>query len=148
MRAPVDLVEVAPPGHLLALPEHAHHLDGLLEHGEAHVGRRPAMPEHVLVEVLAAADAEAEPALEQDRRRRRRLGQHHRVDAHRRARHRGGDPERCRRRDAADHRPHEGALALVVEPGMEVIGDPHGGEAVRLGELCLLHELPRTVLLR
>ena len=49
---------------LAALPQRPHDLDGLLEHLQAHVGRRPAVAEDVLVERLAAADAEGEAALE------------------------------------------------------------------------------------
>src|SRR5207237_130285 len=49
------------------------------------------------------------------------------------ARHRRGQPQLCRRGDAADRAPHEGALALSVEPGMEVVGDPRRSEARLFG---------------
>ena len=108
-----------------ALPERAHDLDRLLEHLEPHVGRRPGVAEDVLVERLAGADAEPEAAVEQDRRRRRGLRDDRRVDAHRRAGHAGGRracPGACGER--ADHGPHERALALLVVPRVEVVGDP------------------------
>ena len=43
-----------------ALPQHPNDLDGLLEHLEPLVGLGPGVAEDVLVERLAAADAEAE----------------------------------------------------------------------------------------
>ena len=48
---------------LAALPQRADDLDRLLEHLQPHVGLGPAVAEDVLVERLAAADAEAEAAL-------------------------------------------------------------------------------------
>src|SRR5215210_954993 len=56
------------------LPEEAHDLYGLFEHLQAHVGGRPAVPEDVLVEVLAGADAKGEASPQHDRRGRRGLG--------------------------------------------------------------------------
>ena len=86
---------------------------------------RPAVAEDVLVQRLAAADAEAEAAGHHRRRRRRRLGHDRRVDAHRRAGDGGQPAHRARGlRDAAEHAPHERALALLVVPGVEVVGDP------------------------
>ena len=58
----VDGVVLAAVRLLAALPEQADDLDRLLEHLEALVGQRPAVAEDVLVEVLAAADAEEEAA--------------------------------------------------------------------------------------
>ena len=49
-----------------ALPEQPDDLDRLLEHLQAHVGLGPAVAEDVLVERLAAADAEREATVEQD----------------------------------------------------------------------------------
>jgi len=43
----------------------------------------------------------------------------------------------------SEHRPHEGALALLVVPGVEVIRDPAGGEAGLLGRAPRLHQLAR-----
>ena len=48
----------------LALPQLAHDLDGLLEHLQPYVGLRPRVAEDVLVERLAGADAEHEPAVQ------------------------------------------------------------------------------------
>src|SRR5215212_7272547 len=67
-----------------ALPELAQHLDGLLQHLQAGVDPRPAVAEDVLVEVLAGADPEQEPALEHEGGGGRRLGQDGRVDPGRR----------------------------------------------------------------
>ena len=59
----LDLVEVAPVVDGLARPQPADDLDRLLEHRQPHLGWRPAMAEDVLVERLARADAEEEPAV-------------------------------------------------------------------------------------
>ena len=63
-----------------------------------------------------------------------------------RAGHRGRDRQRGRLGDGADDRPDERALALLVEPGVEVIGDPQGLEAGLLGELGLPDQFFRRVL--
>jgi len=42
-------------------------------------------------------------------------------------------------RERADRRPDKGALALLVVPRMEVIGDPHRGHAVIFSEPALPH---------
>ena len=44
-------------------------------------------------------------------------------------------------------RPHERALALLVDPRVVVVGDPDPVEARRLGELGVADELPRSELL-
>jgi predicted kinase len=49
------------------LPERADHLHRLLEHLEAFVGLRPAVAEDVLVERLAAAQAERDAPFQQHR---------------------------------------------------------------------------------
>src|SRR5262249_8115441 len=54
---------------------------------------------------------------------------------------RGGFP------DGPDHAPHEGALALPVDPRMEVIGDQPERETALLGEPREPHQLARAVLL-
>ena len=51
--------------HDVAGPQPADDLDGLLEHLEALVGTGPAVAEDVLVERLAAPDAECEAPAEQ-----------------------------------------------------------------------------------
>ena len=88
-------------------------VDGLLEHLPADLRARPAVPEDVLVQRLAGADAEEEPAVEQQRRGRGGLREDRGVDAHDRARHADADLDALgRRRDRAEHRPHERAVAL------------------------------------
>src|SRR3954454_113547 len=130
-----------------ALPEQSDDLDGLLEHLEAHVGLRPAVAEDVLVQRLAAADAELEATLVHHAAAGRRLRDHRRVDPHGRARDARRDRQARRLRQRADHRPHERAMSLLVVPGGGVVGDPQGVEAGRLGATGLLHELARTELL-
>ena len=76
-----------------ALPEEPDHRDGLLQHLEPLVPRRPAVAEDVLVQVLAGADAEEEAARHHRRRGRRRLGDDRRVDADRRAGDAGAEPQ-------------------------------------------------------
>ena len=58
----VDGVVLAAVRLLAALPEEPEDADRFLEHLEALVRERPAAAEHVLVEVLAAADSEEEAA--------------------------------------------------------------------------------------
>lgn len=65
----------------LTCPERPDDLDGLLEHGQADVGRRPAVAQDMFVERLAGADAEEEPAIGEQRRRGCSLSQDRRVDA-------------------------------------------------------------------
>ena len=45
------------------------------------------------------------------------------------------------------HGPHERAVALLVDPGVVVVGDPDAVEAGGLGEPCLPDELLRSELL-
>ncbi len=70
-----------------ALEEGPDDLHGLLEHLVPYVDGRPAAAHHVLVQVLAGAESQPEPALGQQLQRRRLLGHHRRVVAERRARH-------------------------------------------------------------
>src|SRR5207248_9522479 len=49
--------------------------------------------------------------------------------------------------DAAEHAPHERALALLVDPGMEVIGDHGEREARVLGPHRRVDQRVRAVLL-
>ena len=118
---------------LVAAVQQPDHLDGLLQHLQAHAGRRPRVAQDVLVERLAAADAQREPAVELDGRRGRGLreiagwirtvGQVTAVVT-------GSD---VASRQRADHPPHERALALLVVPRVEVVGDPQPLEARLLG---------------
>ena len=105
---------------------------------------RPGVAEDVLVERLAGADAEDEPALVQHRAGGGGLGDDRRVDAHGRAGDRRGHRQPGHLAQRADHGPDERALALGVGPRMEVVGDPQGVEAGVLGELRLLDQLGRA----
>ena len=70
------------------------------------VDRRPALADDVLVEVLAAAEAEGEPAVGEQLQRRRLLRDDGRVVAHRRAGHVGHQLDPLGGlRDRAEHRP-------------------------------------------
>jgi len=118
----------------VALPELADDRDGLLEHLQAHVGLRPAIAEDVLVERLAAADAEPEPAGHERRRRRRGVRDDAGMRADRGARHRGHPAHLVGRlSERAEHGPHERALALLVVPRVKVIGDPGRAKPRLLG---------------
>ena len=132
---------------LLAAPQIADHLDSLLQHRQAQLDRRPAITEDVLVEGLTGTDAELEPTVEQHRAGRRRLGDDRRVDAHRRAGHGRADVQVGDGGDGPDHAPHERAVALLVEPRMEVVRDPHSVDAGLFGEPCLVDERRGWVLL-
>jgi hypothetical protein len=126
---------------LAALPQRADDLDGLLEHLQAHVGLRPAVAEDVLVERLPAADAEVEAPFEQDGARGGGLGDDRRVQAHGGAGDARRDGQLRGLRDRADDRPHEGAVALLVDPRVVVVGDPQRVEAGRLGAPGLVDEI-------
>ena len=101
----------------------------------------------MLVQVLSRADAEEEPTVEHHRGRRRRLRDDRRMDADDRTGDAGADRQLCRRRDRADHRPDKWALALSVDPRMEVIRELDVGESGLLGALRRSHHLERAVLL-
>ena len=104
------------------LPECSDHLDGLLEHLQALVDRGPAVAEDVLVEGLAAPEAEGEAALQQDRRCGGRLSDDRRMDPHGRARDGGHQADvRGRLRDGPDHRPDQRTVGLLLIPGVEVV---------------------------
>ena len=74
-----------------ALPEQPDHLHRLGQALLADIGLRPVVAEDVLVQVLAAADAEEEPALEHGRGGGRRLGDDRGMDPRRRAGDAGAD---------------------------------------------------------
>src|SRR5439155_19000271 len=99
--------------------------------------------------VLAGAAAEEEATGEQTRTRGCRVRHDRRVDADQRACHARSDPEAGGRlRDAADHRPHERAVPLAVDPGMDVVGDEAEAEARFFGELRVADQVGRCVLFR
>ena len=97
-------------------------VDGLEHPVDALRRLGPVLANDVLVETLAAAHAEEEPAGHEAADGRRSLGDDRRMEAHDRA----GDP--CthaqrpgRRRDAAQHRPNERRAALPVGPWVVVV---------------------------
>jgi hypothetical protein len=59
--------------HLLTAVQQPDQLDGLFQHGQAHACRRPRITQDVLVERLAAPDAQHEATVELYGRRGRRL---------------------------------------------------------------------------
>lgn len=124
-----------------------HHPHRLLQHALADWGRWPPVAEDVLVERLAAPDAEHETAVQQYRASGRGLGHDGRVDSHGGAGDRGRHRQPAHLRDRTDHRPHERALPLLVVPGMEVVGDPQRIEAGPLGHAGLGDQLRWGVLL-
>jgi hypothetical protein len=143
----LDGVVLAMVAALAALPEQPDDLDGLLERLEPDVGLGPAVAEDVLVERLARSDAEREAALVHNTAGGSGLGDDRGVDAHRRAGHAGRHWEAARLGERAEDGPHEGAVALLVVPGVVMVGDPQRVEPGRLGPTCLLDELPRPELL-
>src|SRR5215218_2147635 len=115
---------------VVALPQEPDYLHRLFHHLQPHVGGRPVIAEYVLVEVLAATDAEPEAALQHRRRGRRGLGDYRGVDAYGGAGDAGAEAYTFGGGgDTPYHTPHERALALLVDPGVVVVGDPGGGEA-------------------
>jgi len=132
---------------LAALPQQADHLDSLLEHLQAHVGLGPAVAQDVLVERLAAADAEPEAPLVHDRASRGGLRDDGRVDAHGGAGDAGGDRQLGDLSERPDDRPHERAVPLLVVPRVVVVGDPQRMEARLFGAPRLVDELTRPELL-
>ena len=102
----------------------------------------------MLVQVLARTDAEEEPTREHRRCRRGRLGDDRGMDPQDRARHPRADDEPLGgRRDAPEHAPHERALALAVDPRVEVVRDEREAEARLLGPDGVPDEVERPVLL-
>ena len=144
----VEGVVPAPMGLFPALPEEADHLDRLLEHLDSLVGRGPARAGDVLVQVLACTEAEREPAGQHRADGRRGLSHDRRMRSDQRAGDAGGELESLRRlRDPAEHAPDEWALALGVDPGVEVVGDHREGEAQLLRPRGGANEVERCVLL-
>ena len=117
----LDRVMAAAMRALTALPQQAHDLDRLAQHLEPDVGLRPVRAEDVLVERLAAADAEVEAAAGHDGARGGRLSDDRGVDAQGGAGDAGGDGEVDRLGQRADDGPHEGAVALRVVPRVVVV---------------------------
>ena len=92
------------------------------------------MAEHVLVERLSGTEAEKEPVVEQQGRRRSRLRDDRRMHSHRRAGHADSDLKAFGDGgDGAEDAPHEGAVSLRADPRVEVVGDRH---EIEPGLLC------------
>jgi hypothetical protein len=123
-------VVLAVVGDQAALPHLADHRDGLLQHVEPGVHWRPVVAQNVLVQGLPGAHAESEAAAHQLLTGSRGLRDDHRMQAYRPTRHRGLEPQVAGRPgNAANHGPDKRGMALLVEPGVEVVGDPRGTEA-------------------
>ena len=106
------------------------------------------MAENVLVEVLARADSEKESARQHRRSGRGCLGDDRRMDAHGRARDARSDADSLGTGgDPAEDAPHERAVPLPVDPGMEVIRDESEAEARLLRAYRVPHEIEGRVLL-
>ena len=145
---PLDGVVGAPPRRQLARPQLAHERDRLLEHVEAKVGWRPTVTQHVLVQVLAGADAQEEAAGQH------RCGcggglRHDRgMDAHRGTGDARADLELVGDGgDATQDAPDERALPLPIDPWVEVVGDECERKARLFRQLRMPHEVERTMLL-
>ena len=99
----LDRVVAAAVGDLLAGPQLApDHSTASSSISSRWSVRRPGSPRMCSLRFSPDSDAELEPSVEHHRRGRRGLGDHRRVDPHRRTRHGGGDPKvassrRCRR---------------------------------------------------
>jgi hypothetical protein len=144
----LDGVVPAPVALAAALPQEPDHLDGLLQHLQPLIDRRPPIPQDVLVQVLPGPHAEHEPPLEQHRAGGRGMGHHGGMDPDRRARHPGADPDPLGGlRQPTEDRPHERAVPLPVHPRVVVIGDHHEVEAGRLGAGPVSDQVPGAVLL-
>ena len=116
--------------------------------GRALAGLGPVAADDVLVQGLARADAEPGAAGVHRLERRRRLGDDRRVEPERRAGHAGAEVAGGALADSGQHVPHEGGLALLRHPGLEVVGGHAAGEAVLLGQRGQLDRLGGVELLQ
>lgn len=102
----------------------------------------------MLVEILTGAEPQAEPTVGHHGHRRGGLGHHSRVITDGGTGHRRHEADALR---AVGHRPEdaprEGAVALRLEPGVEVIGHDGEVEPRLLGQLRLADEIVRGSLL-
>ncbi len=136
-------------GPVAALPEQPDDLQRLAQHLVAHPHRVGKLQSHhMFVEAFTGADAEGEAAAGDQRGGRGGLGHDGGVVAQRRAGDAGGqaDPFGARG-DRAEHAPGERGMALVVEPGMEMVTDLDEVEAGLLGRHGLPDEVVRPVAL-
>ncbi len=114
----VHLEVIAAPVDQFAAEQLADDLDGFAQHVLAAFDGGPALADDVLVEVLAAAQAEGEPPVGQDLHRGGLLGDDGRVIPHRRAGHVGVEIHPFGGvRHRAQHRPRVGRVALRRQPG-------------------------------
>jgi hypothetical protein len=134
-------------GNAVALPQGSDHVDRLLEHLQADVGDRPAIAEHVLVEVLSRSHSQKEPSGQHRRTRGGCLSDDRGMDPDRGTGHAGPDPEAVGDlSDPPDHRPDEWALALFVDPGVEVIRDEAERETRLFGSRRVADQVLRSML--
>jgi len=117
-------------------------VDGLAEHLVPHVGRRPALADDVLVEVLSGAEPQGEAPVREQADRGRFLRDHGRVVAHDRTR------DVCHQlhafghlRDRAQHAPGVRRVTLLLEPREVVVAHHLEVEARALGRAGVLHDL-------
>ena len=109
----------------------------------------PAGADDVLVESLARTEPERETIVAEQRHRGGALRDHRGMVAHGRAGHRRHQADAPRRiGERAQHRPGERGVALLLEPGREVIGQRGNVEAGLLGALRVAHQRGRPVLFR
>jgi hypothetical protein len=98
----------------------------------------PDATDDVLVQRLAAAQAQPETPRCHGALRRGGLRDHCRVVAKRRARHARPKGQRLGRRAQCSHPgPHKGVVALLGHPGLEVIGRHYSLETVLLGQRAI-----------
>ncbi len=113
----------------LTRPQVTDHADRFAQHRPALRPRRPPLTHHVLVQPLAGAEPEEEATRHHHLDGRSCVRDGERVQAVNGRGHPGADAQRRRRaRDPAEHRPHERAVALLRNPGRDVVRDHRGAE--------------------
>ena len=128
-------------------PKLPHYVNCLLQHPATNFRRRPPLSQDVLVQVLTRSDAKKEAALEEGRSRRGRLGHDCRMNANSWTGNARTDSKlACASCDRPEHRPDKRALALRVNPRVEVIGDQSKWEPGLFGSTRVSDQIGRTVL--
>ena len=118
----VHLVVVAPPIDQAAGEQRANDLDRLPEHVLPLRDSRPPFADHVLVEVLAAAQAQGEPPVGEDLHGRGLLRDDRGVITHGRARHVGVEVDPFSDlRYCSQQRPRVGRVTLRCQPRRKMI---------------------------
>ncbi len=144
----VDVEVLAAVGDEVAGHQLPDDLDGLAQHVLPGRDAGPALADDVLVEVLAAAEAQGEAALGEELEGRGLLRDDGRVVAHRRAGHVGHEVDPARRvGDGAEDGPRVRRVALLGEPGGVVVARDEEVEAGVLGAHRGVDELAGAVLL-